>query len=295
MKLCELRDLLRQDYVMNNRALAKGGLCHYDHILRHFNGAAAQDITPTKIEWYKSERLREGAARATINNELAQLRRSMNLAVEMELLPRAPKVKMLRVDNARQGFLMPGDFRRLIQTLEVLDQVVADIVTWLYSLGWRRDEARFMPWSEVHLDSGRVQLPGDRTKEREPRLIGVGADLHALLRRRWEIRNGDLVFHRDGKPVQDFRGTWDRAVKAIGQPDLHVHDLRRSFARNALQAGVPQKTIMDIAGWKTMNTFLRYCIRDEGAMGNAIDQVGEYVKTGGRPGKPHPRGRRRSD
>lgn len=282
MKLIDLHDLLRRDYIINNRVEGKGNMHRFQHLLRKMNGADATEITPTMIEAYKVDRLLEGAARQTINNELAQLRRSFNIAIEMELLPRAPKVRLLAVDNVRQGFLKPDEFTRLHKTLEVLDQAVADIMAWLYLLGWRRQEVVDITWSEVDVQSGTVSLPAARSKNRTQRTIRVGGDLHALLRRRWVERQGDAIFHRRGRPVKDFRGSWARAVKALGRPELLVHDARRSFARNALLAGVPVKSIMEIGGWKTMSVFLRYCILDEDALAEALDQVSSYVREKGR-------------
>ena len=41
------------------------------------------------------------------------------------------------------------------------------------------------------------------------------------------------VFTRsEGKPVEDFRGTWDMACEQAGVPGLLFHDLRRTAARD---------------------------------------------------------------
>lgn len=281
MDVKQLYDLLERDYALNDR-VAKGSLCHFAHILRMLSGMDATEITPSVIESYKVERLKEGAARQTVNNELSLLRRALNLAVELELLPRAPKVRLFSVQNTRTGFVQPGEFTRLVRALEAIDQSVADLTTMLYGLGWRRGEVVDLRWAEVDVGSGMVQLPARRTKGRKQRTIRVGEDIHALFRRRWVIRNGAAVFHRDGRPVRDFRRAWARAVDAIGHPGLLVHDLRRSFARNALLAGVPIKLIMEIAGWKTPSVFFRYAIMDEAALSAALDVVSRYVMEKGK-------------
>jgi integrase len=201
------------------------------------NGMNVEKISTAVIENYKAKRLEEGAARQTVNNELGLIRRGLRLAFEQELLPRIPRVKNLRVQNAREGFVDPPDFLRIVKALETLDPPVADVVTFLYLLGWRREEVLGLTWEEVDAESGLLRLPA-RCQKRTPKTIRVGHEIHEVLRRRAALRNGPFVFHREGAKVRTFRGPWRRAVRAIGRPTLVVHDLRRSFARNALQAGL---------------------------------------------------------
>src|SRR5712692_3115911 len=58
-----------------------------------------------------------------------------------------------------------------------------------------------------------------------------------------------------------------------GQSQI-FHDLRRSAARNMRRAGIPENTIMKIAGWKTPNMFRRYDIQD----GRDIRQAAEIME-----------------
>ena len=78
---------------------------------------------------------------------------------------------------------------------------------------------------------------------------------------------------RWGRPVKFFDGPWKRAIHALARPDLIPHDLRRSFARNATNAGVPRQKIKAIAGWKTDDMFYRYSIVDEGDMAKALEKI----------------------
>ena len=84
-------------------------------------------------------------------------------------------------------------------------------------------------------------------------------------------RGEDYVFTReDGKRVVDFRKTWRNACVAAGVPDLLVHDLRRTGARNLRRAGVSEGVIMKIGGWKTRSMFDRYNIVDQKDMRDAM-------------------------
>src|SRR5207248_480243 len=72
------------------------------------------------------------------------------------------------------------------------------------------------------------------------------------------VRRG--FFHREGKPVGDFRKVWDRACTAIGLSRRIVHDLRRSGVRHLIRAGVPPHTVMAMSGHRTASMLKRYDI-----------------------------------
>jgi integrase len=69
-----------------------------------------------------------------------------------------------------------------------------------------------------------------------------------------------LFFRRNGEPIKDLYGAWDRACRAAGVPGLVPHDLRRSAVRNLERAGVPRATAMKLVGHKTEAIYRRYAI-----------------------------------
>jgi len=88
-----------------------------------------------------------------------------------------------------------------------------------------------------------------------------------------------LVFHRDGKEVGDFRRAWKRAALAAGVPERRYHDLRRSYARLADRAGVSRHVAMATGGWKTEGTYQRYNIVAESDLQAGAKQVQMYLDT----------------
>ena len=75
-----------------------------------------------------------------------------------------------------------------------------------------------------------------------------------------------LFFRRNGEPIKDLYGAWDRACRTAGVAGLVPHDLRRSAVRNLERAGVPRATAMKLVGHKTEAIYRRYAIVAESAL-----------------------------
>lgn len=80
------------------------------------------------------------------------------------------------------------------------------------------------------------------------------------------------VFHRNGKPMGDFRKVWAKACESAGVSGKLVHDLRRTAARDFRRAGVSEGEIMRLCGWKTRDMFDRYNIIDSADLSHAVAQ-----------------------
>jgi hypothetical protein len=74
------------------------------------------------------------------------------------------------------------------------------------------------------------------------------------------------VFHRDGKPIANFRRAWEAACAAAGCPGQLIHDMRRSAVRNFERAGIPRSAAMAAVGHKTESIYRRYAIVDEATL-----------------------------
>lgn len=273
----DLKVLVETDWEFNNRAAAHEGKNRWAHPLRLFARSDLSMLHVADIDGYKLKRLAEGASRKSVNNELGLVRRGLNLALEQELVARVPRIKNLRCDNVREGFIDPPEYLRLVELIQRRDVAAADAVRFMYLLGWRREEVLGLTWSEVNPQAGTIRLPARRTKNRAPKVIRVGAEIRGILARRLAWRQGPFVLQRRGEQVRTFRGSWGEARKILGRPALIPHDCRRSFARNALAAGLDVPLIMTIGGWKTMSVFLRYAIVDEARIEYGVERVSAYI------------------
>src|SRR5206468_8473561 len=82
------------DYQVNGRRSLGEAQRAVRHLRAAFGLDRAIDITAARIDAYKVARLAEGHKPATINRELAALRRMFTLAVRADILPRRPHIAL---------------------------------------------------------------------------------------------------------------------------------------------------------------------------------------------------------
>ena len=78
-----------------------------------FGPLRAARLTSADVTRYKTQRQGEGVANATINRELAALKRALSLALKAERIQRAPYIEMLQEDNVRKGFFEREQFEAI--------------------------------------------------------------------------------------------------------------------------------------------------------------------------------------
>ena len=230
-----------------------------------------------RIDQYQKARLSEGAARATVNRDLAYLRHGFKLLFESKQISQVPVIKLLEGENVREGFLNKADFDKLVGNLE---PQAKDIVIFLYNSGWRSKEAMTLEWRDVDLPSGMIRLRRGNSKSKKGRSLPLLGELHAVIERQAQARRLDcpFVFHRNGKPIKSFRKTWKTACEEIGQPNLVPHDMRRSAVRNFRKAGLSETEGMAMSGHKTNSIYKRYDIMDEEDLKESMGKVQDYLK-----------------
>jgi integrase len=198
----------------------------YERRLTEFFGRScrAATITADRIDMYSTKRQGDGAANATINRELATLRRGFRLGYRAGKVCRVPPVGLLRERNVRTGFFEPGEFRAVQSHLPA---ELSPIAEFAYLTGWRKGEILGLTWAQVDLAAGLVRLEPGSTKNDDGRMFPFSAlpALGLLLTRQRdstravERATGQVVrwvFHRHGQPIKYFRRSWEAACIAAG-------------------------------------------------------------------------------
>src|SRR6266536_3293855 len=88
----------------------------------------------------------EGAKAATVNRELACLRRMFRLGLRAGSVAFKPEVTLLKENNRGKGFFERKEHERLMSHLP---KDAADVAEFLYRTGWRRGEVLGLEWSNV--------------------------------------------------------------------------------------------------------------------------------------------------
>ena len=175
----------------------------------------------------------------------------MNIARREKKIQTLPVFPMQKESNTRQGFV---ESEKFADVLAFLPEGLRPLCIFLYRTGCRVGAARQISWSMLNAETTKMTLPGRILKNDRPLTIPLPSEVTDLLRK---------MFRVDEAPVfstLNLRREWGKATKAAGVPELLIHDLRRSGARNLRESGVDETVIMKIGGWKTRSVFIRYAI-----------------------------------
>jgi integrase len=260
-------------------------------LMAYFGDSKAHSVGTDRVKAYIAKRLEAKAANATINRELAALKRMFNLGIQAGKIHRKPYIPMLEEDNVRKGFFEHGEF---IAFRKALPDYLQAPLTFAYYTGWRKQEILSLKWNQVDLNARTVRLEVGTTKNRAGRLVILEGELLETVQAQWERRKVvtipgqsptllcPFVFHRDGKAIKDYRDAWNEARTATGLANKILHDFRRTAVRNMVRAGVHERVAMIISGHKTRSVFDRYNIVNEEDLREAARRHAEHVQNQGK-------------
>jgi len=182
-------------------------------------------ITPDLIEDFKDERLAQGAGPATINRDLAVLRRMLKLAERRRFIARSPfaEAELLEERSMRRKphIVTYEEEERILQ---VADPHIHALVVTQLETGMRPNrETLMMKWEDVDLANDMIWVRESKTRA-GIRNIPLSARCKAELLA-WRNRLGPefspyvLPNMRNPKqPLKDIRRAWAKALKLAGIP-----------------------------------------------------------------------------
>jgi integrase len=151
-----------------------------------FRGRRMARITKADVTTYIAHRQEQGAANATINRELAALKRMFVLAMQGGKLLARPHIAMLLEDNVRRGFFERAQFESV---RDHLPEPLRGVATFAYVTGWRvQSEILPLQWHQFDREAGTVRLFAGTTKNRAGRVFAYRYvdELAALVDAQWQ-------------------------------------------------------------------------------------------------------------
>jgi integrase len=257
----ELAEDFLTDYRINRKRTLNRATCSAEHLKEIFSGMRVTEITTARVKEYAEKRMHKGLTNASINRELAALKRIFHLASQCTppKVGQVPFIPMLKESNTRKGFFEHEEYLAL---KNALPSHLKPLVTFAYHTGWRSGEILGLTWDKVDLKQGTIRLDPGETKNEEARTIYMDDVLMEEMRVLHSNRRlgCPYVFHRGGQPFKEFRKSWKTACRAAGLKGRLFHDFRRTAIRNMIRAGVSEGVAMKISGHKTRAVFDRYNI-----------------------------------
>ncbi len=186
-------------------------------------------------------------------------------------------------ERARERFLSAEELGRLGDVLATAEATgLGDwrpvaCIRLLILTGARLGEILGLRWEMVSIEAGTARLPESKTGPKTIFLPAPALELLAGLPR-FAANPYVIPGDRPGAPFVGIEKAWQRIRAAAGLDDVHLHDLRHSFASTAVAAGDSLAIVGKLLGHRKTSTTERYAHLAPDPIRAAADRTGERIQ-----------------
>ena len=241
--------------------------------------ARLDKINEGLIESYIQHR-RQKLSPASVNRELATLRRLLRLAQEWGEIDRVPRIRLLPGERNREFVLNHAQERKY---LESAPKPLRDAALLMLDTGLRVGEVLALEWRDVHFEPvgtaklGYLQVRSGKSKNAK-RNLSLTARVRDMLERRESDAKSPYVFTDEPGvgplSVYTLEDQHSRLRKA--QKGLHecvIHSFRHTFGTRLGEAGADPFTIMRAMGHSSVTVSQKYVHPTPEAMERAFQRL----------------------
>lgn len=240
-----------------------------NHVIPRFGKLRLDEIKQQDITRWLAEKRQGGMAPASIAKIRTTLSKSFELARQWELFDGNPTRHCPKeaYNNARERYLTSDEANALRLACECsTNPRLAPIVGLLLLTGARKSELLKAKWSDIDLEKRTWTLNMTKNgRGRHVPLSQAAMDIIGQLPRYdgcpWLLANPLTML-----PFTDIKRSFMEARKKAGLDDVHIHDLRHSYASALVNAGVDLYQIGTLLGHRNVASTQRYAHVDSSTL-----------------------------
>jgi len=221
-------------------------------------------------------------APVSANRTVALCSKMFALSIRWRMRDSNPVAGIKRnAEQKRRRYLKGDELRRLSDVLaQYRNQTAANAVRLLLLTGARRGELFAAQWSEFDLTAGTWTKPSAHTKTKIEHEIPLSAPVRLLLAQMQAERTGAFLFPGPGATghLVELKSHWQAICRAAELVDVHLHDLRHSYASVLVSAGLSLEIIGSLLGHTQITTTQRYAHLAADPLRKATETAGAIIE-----------------
>jgi integrase len=251
------------DYARSLKSYSSTEIALRVHILPRWAKVRLTDVTPQAVAKWLQEKDEEGLKPATVDRIRMTFGRSWELGRRFKIpgaetnpvrgIPRA------KYDNKRSRYLSADEMARLLTAAEAsLNPRLRDIIALLGLTGARVTELLTAELRHVDLDRRVWFIP--TTKNGTARHVPLSAAAVEIIEKLPTFKDCPYLIPNPEtkKPFVSIKRAWQTARRAARLNEVHLHDLRHSFASACVNSGISLLAVGKVLGHKDYKSTMRY-------------------------------------
>ncbi|MBP7653996.1 tyrosine-type recombinase/integrase [Candidatus Dependentiae bacterium] len=225
---------------------------------------------------------KRGLKEATLNRHISLLKKICNDAIRQKKIIVSPfrYLNKFDVDNRRDNVYSDEEIEQIFNFMPAF---IKEFVFFLLSVGTRPTATGLIQWNDINFAENKVKMVYENAKGKRTEYCYFDDRIKEMLQMIKERKtHPDYVFvykNKTGKFVPISLNTWTGYWKKFKEKtgiDGWFYDLKRTFATNCSDIGIPIETIKELLHHKDINTTMRYIGKKEDRKKDAIIKLSEF-------------------